>query len=193
MGSSERESDCETVYVTAVDIVQNGCARSHCREQSLRACDRGAETVMALQSGTQAPDIAIGRTDAPKLSKLKGKELAVVYFYPTDMTFGCTIEAQEFRDLYKQFRKLDTEIIGISVQGEKTHARFSAKEGLPFPLAPDEDRAICKAYDVWSEAKDKAIRSTFLIGKDGKIARVWPTVKARGHAAEVLAAVKELT
>ena len=148
---------------------------------------------MAPNVGDLAPDFPIvHRHDAPTLHKLADRGPVVVYFYPTDNTPGCTREAQDFRDLYSQFQKLKTEVVGISVQSMKSHDKFRAQHDLPFPLVSDELRSIATHYGVLNE-KGTAIRTTFLIAKGGKIARIWPgKVKVAGHAAEVLEAVKGL-
>ena len=122
----------------------------------------------------------------------------VIYFYPKDSTPGCTTEGQEFRDNYKKFKKLNTEILGVSRESIKSHENFKSKQNFPFELLSDPDEKVCKAFDVM---KLKSMygreymgidRSTFLVNSEGKIVRVWRTVKVKGHVAEVLDAVKEL-
>jgi len=127
-----------------------------------------------------------------------GKNL-VIYFYPKDSTPGCTIEGQEFRDKYKIFKKHNTDIIGISRDSIKSHENFKLKQSFPFELLSDPDEKVCKAFDVMklkSMYGRKYIgvdRSTFIINEKGKIVREWRSVKVKGHVAEVLEAVKELT
>ena len=127
----------------------------------------------------------------------EGKNL-VIYFYPKDSTPGCTTEGQEFRDNYKQFKKFNTEILGVSRDTIKSHENFKNKQLFPFELLSDSDEKVCKAFDVM---KLKSMygreyigidRSTFLINKNGKVIKEWRSVKINGHVQEVLDAVKEL-
>ena len=149
--------------------------------------------------GDRAPGFTVttgdGRTIA--LSDFAGKPV-VLYFYPKDMTSGCTAEACAFRDGYARFRKAGAEILGVSRDSAASHARFTDKYGLPFPLLADEDGTISNAYGVWKEKslygrKFMGIeRSTFVIGPDGRIKRAWRRVKVPGHDREVLAALLNL-
>ena len=147
-----------------------------------------------LQAGDHAPDIEL-RTDsgAPfRLSELKGKRV-VLYFYPKADTPGCTTEACEFRDHLKQFGKKGAAVVGISPDKPAAQAKFKDKYDLPFTLLADEEKAAAQAFGVWKEKnmygrKVMGIeRSTFVIGPDGKIEKVYAKVKAQGHAEEVLA------
>ncbi|HKE22469.1 MAG TPA: thioredoxin-dependent thiol peroxidase [Bryobacteraceae bacterium] len=147
-----------------------------------------------LQVGDRAPDIEL-RTDtgAPfRLSDLKGKRV-VLYFYPKADTPGCTIEACEFSESMKQFGKKGTVVVGISPDKPAAQAKFKEKYDLPFTLLADEEKAAAQAFGVWKEKnmygrKVMGIeRSTFVIGPDGKIEKIYGKVKAQGHAAEVLA------
>ena len=122
----------------------------------------------------------------------------VIYFYPKDSTPGCTTEGQDFRDNYKKFKKLNTEILGVSRDSIKSHENFKAKQSFPFELLSDPDEKVCKAFDVM---KMKSMygkqylgvdRSTFLIDKAGKVKREWRSVKVKGHVDEVLNEVKNL-
>ncbi len=146
---------------------------------------------MAIQTGDRAPEI---RTGAFQLSKLRGKRV-VIFFYPKSDTPGCTKEACEFRDASKKFSKHDAEIVGISPDKPEAQAKFATKYKLPYTFVADPDHAIAEAYGVWKEKsmygrKYMGIeRTTFLIGEDGKIARIFPKVKPEGHAAEVLEAL----
>jgi len=132
-----------------------------------------------------------------KLSALAGKPV-VLYFYPKDMTSGCTVEAQEFRDHAAKFKKAGVEVFGVSPDSVKTHCKFVDKEKLNFALLADEDHKVAEKYGVWVEKSMYGrkymgiLRATFLIDAKGKIAKVWPKVTPKGHAAEVLAAAKEL-
>ena len=135
-----------------------------------------------------------GRVD---LTKLKGKKI-VLYFYPKDSTPGCTTEGQNFRDLYKEFKKANTLIFGLSRESIKSHENFKSKQSFPFELISDPDEKICNQYDV---IKEKSMygrkylgieRSTFLIDEKGKLIREWRKVTVTGHAAEVLEVVKAI-
>jgi peroxiredoxin Q/BCP len=134
-----------------------------------------------------------GRTIA--LSDYAGKRV-VLYFYPKDMTSGCTTEACAFRDAYARFKAAGAEILGVSRDSEATHAKFRDKYALPFPLLADVDGKISTAYGVWKEKslygrKFMGIeRSTFVIGPDGRIVRAWRKVKVNDHDQEVLAALE---
>ena len=147
-----------------------------------------------LQLGDEAPDIEL-RTDsgAPfRLTDLKGKRV-VLYFYPKADTPGCTIEACEFRDSAKKFAKKSAAVVGISPDKPAAQAKFKTKYDLPFTLLADEEKAAAQAYGVWQEKNMYGrkvmgiVRSTFVIGPDGKIEKIYGKVKAKGHAAEVLA------
>jgi peroxiredoxin Q/BCP len=122
----------------------------------------------------------------------------VLYFYPKDDTTGCTLEAQTFQALKRDFAAADTEIIGVSPDSLKSHDRFRAKYGLDFTLASDEEKSMLEAYGVWAEKSMYGRqymgveRTTVLIGRDGVIAQVWPKVKVQGHAEEVLEAARAL-
>lgn len=152
--------------------------------------------------GQKAPALNLpirgGEGESVNIADYAGKKNVVVYFYPKDDTPGCTIEAKEFRDLQKDFAKADTVIIGLSKDSCNSHQKFIDKFELNFILASDEEGDVCERYGVWVEKnmygkKYMGIaRATFLIGKDGKIAAVWPKAKPEGHATEVLEAAKEL-
>ncbi len=152
-----------------------------------------------LQEGTPPPplDLPTGDGGRVKLAALAGRPV-VVYFYPKDDTSGCTREAQDFTALLPKFKAAGAEVIGISPDSAKSHAKFAAKYEIPFPLATDEDKAVCTAWGVWVEKsmygrKYMGVeRTTVLVGRDGRVARVWRKVKVPGHAAEVLEAVKSL-
>lgn len=146
---------------------------------------------MALKAGDRAPEIRVGEF---QLSKLKGKRV-VLFFFPKSDTPGCTKEACEFRDASKKFTKLDTEIVGISPDKPEAQQKFAAKYGFGYRFVPDTDHLIAEAYGVW---KEKSMygrthmgieRTTFLIGADGKIEKIFPKVKPEGHAAQVLEAI----
>jgi peroxiredoxin Q/BCP len=164
---------------------------------SASAAQQASQT---LAIGDKAPAFDLPATGGGgniSLAGLKGKN-AVLYFYPKDDTPGCTVEAKDFRDAIKDFDKADTTIIGLSKDDVRSHEDFKEKFCLPFALASDVDGATCVAYGVWAEKsmygkKYMGIeRTTFLIDKQGRIARIWPKVKVEGHAKEVLEAAKGL-
>ena len=158
---------------------------------------------MALQAGLRegdpAPDFTLGRDGGGTLSlaDFKGRKL-VLYAYPKDDTPGCTQEAIAFNGLRQEFAAADTQIVGISPDPVKSHDKFKAKHGLDFPLVADETQEALQAYGIWVEKSMYGRtymgveRTTFLIGRDGKIARIWRKVKVPGHAAEVLGAAQAL-
>ena len=129
------------------------------------------------------------------LTKLKGRRV-VLYFYPKDDTPGCTVEACQFRDNMKAIGKLDAVVLGLSPDGAASHDKFIKKFKLPFTLVSDEDKAICKAYGVWVKKSMYGreymgvARTTFIVGKDGKIEKIYEKVKPEGHAEEVLEFLK---
>jgi peroxiredoxin Q/BCP len=149
-----------------------------------------------LEIGDRAPDFEMSTDNDKviKLGNLKGS-LVILYFYPKDDTPGCTIEAKEFNDLKGEFDKYNAIIIGVSKDNLKSHQKFKEKYCLNFDLAFD-DAGICEKYSVWGEKsmygkKYMGInRATFLIGKDGNIAHIWPKVSPNGHAKEVLDVIK---
>ena len=149
-----------------------------------------------LNEGDKAPDIRLANDAGEpfKLSDLKGKRV-VLYFYPKADTPGCTTESCEFRDDVKAFAKKGAVVVGISPDKPAAQAKFKQKFELPFTLLADEEKAAAKTYGVWKEKNmyGKKVmgieRSTFVIGPDGKIEKIYGKVKAKGHAAEVLAAL----
>lgn len=150
------------------------------------------------QPGTSAPDFALSGDAGPiALGDFAGMKL-VLYFYPKDDTPGCTTEGKDFSALLSEFATAGAKIVGVSRESAKSKAKFRAKHGLSVVLGADHDGVVTQAYGVWVE---KAMygktymgieRATFLIDRDGKIARVWNKVKVAGHAAEVLAATQAL-
>jgi peroxiredoxin Q/BCP len=150
------------------------------------------------QAGDKAPDFTLaGDTGPISLADHVGKKL-VLYFYPKDDTPGCTTEGKDFSGLAAKFAAAGANVVGVSRDSVAAHAKFRAKHGLAVGLGADDDGAVTEAYGVWVEKsmygkKYMGIeRATFLIGRDGKIARVWNKVKVPGHAAEVLAAAEAL-
>ena len=149
--------------------------------------------------GKQCPKFNAGATSEQTISNESfNNKNVVIYFYPKDSTPGCTTEGQEFRDNYKNFKKLNTEILGVSRESIKSHEKFKKNEKFNFELISDPDEKICKQYDV---IKEKSMygkkymgieRSTFLIDSKGKLVNEWRKVKVTGHAKEVLEAAKLL-
>jgi len=152
---------------------------------------------MTVNPDDKAPgfDLPTDGEGTLKLSDLKGRKV-VLYFYPKDSTPGCTVEAKDFRDRIEDFAKAGAAIGGASKDSIKRHDNFKAKNALPFTLISDTDGALCEAYGVWVQKKlygrsyTGIERATFLIDEKGIIREVWRQVKVKGHADEVLAAVK---
>jgi len=152
-----------------------------------------------LKIGGKVPNLS-GAANGGKtisLSGLKGK-FVVVYFYPKDNTTGCTREAQDFRDAAAKFAKLKAIVIGVSRDSVKSHDGFVAKHELPFELVADTDETWCRAFDVihekvlYGRRYLGVVRSTFLIGPDGRLLREWRNVKVPGHVAAVIEAIATL-
>jgi len=149
--------------------------------------------------GKAAPDFSLPSTGDRtfKLTDARGRKL-VLYFYPKDNTPGCTDEAAQFRDLWKDFRKAGCEILGVSRDSPGSHENFKARQALPFELLSDADEVACGLYGVMKlknmyGKKVRGIeRSTFVIDANGRLAREWRGVKVPGHAQEVLDFVKTL-
>ena len=151
------------------------------------------------KQGDVAPDFELPRDGGKSIALRDFAGLGLVlYFYPKDDTSGCTLEAQEFSRLKGAFAKAGAEILGVSPDPVKLHDKFRAKHKLAIALASDESKAMLQAYGVWAEKsmygrKYMGVeRTTLLIDRDGRVARVWNKVKVPGHAEEVLAAVKAL-
>ena len=151
---------------------------------------------MKLLVGDKAPTFTVATSGGGKISLADylGKNV-ILYFYPRDDTPGCTKEACAFRDGFADFKKRGAVIFGVSPDSVKSHDKFVEKFKLPFTLLADEDKKIVEAYGVWGEKSFMGkkylgvSRVTFLIGPDGRIKKIWPTVKPEEHAAEVLAAL----
>ena len=154
---------------------------------------------MTLKEGDVAPAFSLpasgGRTVGS--AAMKGRPY-VLYFYPKADTPGCTREACAFQEALPQLGHVGVEVIGVSKDKMPPIEKFAEKYGLTFPLASDESTAVAQAYGVWVEKSNYGRkymgmeRSTFLVDKDGRIAKIWPKVKVDGHAAQVMAAVKAL-
>ena len=150
-----------------------------------------------IKTGSKVADFSLPMTGGGtwSLKDNAGKKL-VLYFYPKDMTSGCTRESQDFRDLSAKFTRAGTRIVGISRDSVASHDKFAAKESLPFPLLADTDEKVCKLFDV---IKQKSLygrkylgveRSTFLLDGTGRLVQEWRKVKVPGHAEEVLEAAQ---
>lgn len=143
--------------------------------------------------GKKAPAFALEDQNGKihKLADYKGKKV-VLYFYPKDMTSGCTVEAQNFRDAMPEFEKRNVVVLGVSADDVKSHKKFEEKECLNFPLLADTDKKVVEAYGVWVEKsmygkKYMGIqRDTFLIDEDGKVAKHYVKVKPKDHVQQLL-------
>ena len=149
-----------------------------------------------LKEGERAPGFSLPGEDGRQvsLSDFAGRTV-VLYFYPRDDTETCTVEACGFRDRWAAVRRKGAVVLGVSPDPVRSHARFRAKHRLPFPLLADEDHAVAEAYGAWGEKQLYGrrflgvLRTTFVIDGTGRVTRVFEKVRAKGHAAEVLAAL----
>ncbi|MBU6375853.1 MAG: thioredoxin-dependent thiol peroxidase [Bdellovibrionales bacterium] len=154
---------------------------------------------MELKSGKKAPSFSLPSDSGAKvsLSEYLGK-FVVIYFYPKDMTPGCTQESCDFGSSYKEIQKLGAVVLGVSRDPVESHQKFKLKYKLPFSLLSDSSGKVCEKYGVWKEKslygrKFMGIeRTTVLVGKDGKIVKVYPKVKVKGHVDEVISDLKTL-
>ena len=150
-----------------------------------------------IEPGRKAPAFALtdqhGHTH--RLATLAGRPV-VLYFYPKDATPGCTTEACDFQARLPAFKRAKCDVLGVSILGEASKAKFASKHDLTFPLLADEDHAVAEKYGVWQEKMRYGrkymgiVRTTYLIGGDGKVLRRWDKVKVDGHAEEVAAAAR---
>ncbi|MEH7392479.1 thioredoxin-dependent thiol peroxidase [Bacillus sp. JJ1474] len=153
---------------------------------------------MAVSIGELAPDFELEASNGEtiKLSDFRGKNI-VLYFYPKDMTPGCTTQACDFRDKHSEFADVDAVILGVSPDPLARHDKFIEKYDLPFILLADEENKAAEAYDVWKLKKNFGKeymgieRSTFIIDKAGKLVKEWRKVKVKGHVEEALEYIKE--
>ena len=151
-----------------------------------------------VKEGDKAPDFAVPDTEGKtvRLKDLRGKKV-VLYFYPKDDTPGCTKEACSFRDSFATFKRRGIEVLGVSLDNERSHQKFTQKYSLPFRLLADTDRAVSEAYGTYGEKKFMGRtymgnnRMTFLIDKKGKIKKIFSKVKPEDHSEEVLQAFNE--
>ncbi|HKZ44069.1 MAG TPA: thioredoxin-dependent thiol peroxidase [Anaerolineales bacterium] len=155
---------------------------------------------MPIEPGIPAPEFSLPDENETirHLSDFRGN-VVVLYFYPKDDTTGCTTEACSFRDDYSAYEKADVIILGVSPDSTKSHTKFKDKYALPFPLLADEGHKVCNLYDVWGPKKlygreyEGVLRTTFLIDKEGKVARVFEKVKPAEHSTEILEAISNLS
>ncbi|GGJ60953.1 peroxiredoxin Q/BCP [Anoxybacillus voinovskiensis] len=153
-----------------------------------------------LLMGNLAPDFTLPASDGTvvSLSDFHGK-FVVLYFYPKDMTPGCTAEACDFRDYYDQFRDLNAVILGVSTDSVERHQKFVEKYALPFLLLADEQHEVAEKYGVWKQKKNFGKeymgieRSTFVIDEEGRLLKEWRGVKVKGHVEEALAYIRHIT
>lgn len=151
-----------------------------------------------LKEGQKAPDFKVPASNGKEiaLKDYAGKKRVVLYFYPKDDTPGCTVEACGFRDEYKKIEKENAVVLGVSPDGVPSHNKFIDKFKLPFILLSDEEKKISNSYGVWVKKSMYGreymgvARTTFIIGKDGKIEKIYPKVKPEGHSQEILEHLK---
>ncbi|MGE7622353.1 thioredoxin-dependent thiol peroxidase [Viridibacillus sp. NPDC096237] len=154
---------------------------------------------MTILEGQQAPNFTLKNElgELVSLADYNGKKSVVLYFYPKDMTPGCTTEACDFRDHYGDFSDLNTVVLGISPDNEKRHEKFIEKHGLPFSLLVDEDHAVAEEYGVWKLKKMYGReymgieRTTLIIDENGVVIKEWRKVRVKGHIEAVLTYIRE--
>lgn len=152
-----------------------------------------------LNVGKKAPAFSGKDENGEKiaLKDFAGKKV-ILYFYPKDMTPGCTTEACEFQENLTKIKRAGGVVLGVSKDSSERHTKFIDKYGLKFPLIADVDGKICEKYGVWQKKKLYGkefmgiVRSTFLIDEKGKIAKIWPKVKVKGHVDDVVSSMKEI-
>ena len=151
-----------------------------------------------IKEGNKAPDFTAldHNGEKVKLSSFRGEKNVVLYFYPKDMTPGCTTQACDFRDQHKKFK--NTVILGVSIDSTERHQKFIAKYDLPFTLIADIDKKVVQKYGIWQEKKLYGktfmgiVRTTFIIDKTGTIQKIFPKVKVKTHIEDVLSVLKEI-
>ena len=152
---------------------------------------------MKVKKYQKAPNFKLDSTDGKVFELSKVKNGIIIYFYPRDNTPGCTLETKDFSKLYKKFKKLKYEVIGISKDNMKSHINFKKKYNVPFQLLSDENILVQKKYGIWGKKSFMGkkfmgtVRSTIVI-KNGKIFNIWKNVRVKGHAVEVLEFIKSL-
>ena len=153
-----------------------------------------------LKEGQKAPVLAAPDQDGlvRRFQDLAGSKGVVLYFYPKDNTPGCTLEARDFKDRQPAFEKAGFPVVGVSKDSPKSHCGFIQKQGLNFTLLSDAEGTLCAAFGAWGEKMNYGkkymgiIRSTFVIGRDGRVLKVYPKVSVKGHAEQVLEDVRSL-
>ena len=180
---------CRTTLTLLASLVLAACGRGESN-----SAKTGSPVALAapapLAVGAKAPSITVKAHTGQSLELAKLGKPAVVYFYPKDDTPGCTIEAQEIRDLWTQIEGSGAIVVGVSTDGEASHQAFAEKYDLPFFLVPDESHAIAKAFGVQIK-NGKAARVSFVLDASGRVTKVFPKVTPKGHGAELLAALGE--
>lgn len=154
---------------------------------------------MTLLEGQKAPDFSLmnEKGEMVQLANFKGQNV-ILYFYPKDMTPGCTTEACDFRDKFEDFSHLNAVVLGVSPDNANKHTKFIDKHGLPFSLLVDDDHTVAEAYGVWVLKKMYGReymgieRSTFLIDTEGKFVKAWRKVRVKNHIEEVYTYLAEL-
>ena len=154
-----------------------------------------------LKEGSKAPNFKLLASDGKEISlkNFKDKNRVVLYFYPKDNTPGCTVEACQFGDAIKKIESTDAVVLGVSPDGVDSHNKFIQKFKLPFILLSDPEKEVCKSYGVWVKKSMYGreymgvARTTFIIGKDGKIEKIFGKVKPERHAEEVLSSLQGVT
>jgi peroxiredoxin Q/BCP len=153
-----------------------------------------------LEIGQKAIDFTLINQNEEEITLSDfGDKIVVLYFYPKDNTSGCTKQACAFRDVYDEMLDLGAVVIGVSPDGVKSHQNFATKHNLPFHLLVDEDHKIASLYGAWGKKKmygreyEGIIRTTYIIDKDGKVAKVYPKVRVKDHEKKILDAIKELS
>jgi peroxiredoxin Q/BCP len=157
----------------------------------------GARRGAMLEAGSTAPDFELTDDQGRRvrLRDFRGRRV-VLYFYPKDGTPGCTREACSFRDVHAELQRAGVVVLGVSPDTPQSHAAFRQRHGLPFPLLSDPEGKVAQAYGAWAQKnlygrkRWGVARTTFLVGPDGRVERVWRRVRPDGHGEEVLAAVR---
>ncbi len=187
----EKKTETSTVgTVTSASATPATLAASAMATSTTSAGSPSIGSASKLEVGDKAPEVDLPLQDGRhvKLSQFAGKSV-VLYFYPKDQTSGCTVESQNFRDKFADLQKAGVTVFGVSTQDAESHKAFIAKEKLPFDLAIDGDLSIAKAFGVPVHG-DMHARQTFLIGKDGKVKKIWRDVTPKDHAVDVLSAAQ---
>ncbi len=174
---------------TAVLALAPACNKTPAESRDQAPAGAAQAPATPLGAGAPAPDVTfpVHTGESLRLASLRGKPV-IVYFYPKDDTPGCTVEAQEIRDLYEQLQGTGAVVIGVSTDGRDSHRAFAEKHTLPFLLASDESGAIARAFGVPLK-NGRATRVSFVVGADGRIKRSFPSVTPKGHAQELLSAI----